>query len=190
MRSQLRFLGALAGVALGAALFAVAFRAGLAWWYRAAFGADHVVSVIAGLPWWMRLAVPTAGGFAAGLIARWRKSARQGVSNVMEAIVLGHLALSLKTTMSARGVVGRRHRIGDVDRPRGPADRVRRIARRGRRSSSRDPAGSDARARSRRNDRGVRGRLQHAIRCGALRLRDDHRHRHAGRAAADDDAQR
>ena len=100
MRSQLRFLGALAGVALGAALFAVAFRAGLAWWYRAAFGADHVVSVIAGLPWWMRLAVPTAGGFAAGLIARWRKSARQGVSNVMEAIVLGHLALSLKTTMS------------------------------------------------------------------------------------------
>lgn len=100
MRSQLRFLGALIGVALGAALFAVGFRAGLAWWYRAAFGADNVVNVIASLPWWLRLAVPTAGGFAAGLIGRWRKAARQGVSNVMEAVVLGHMALSLKTTAS------------------------------------------------------------------------------------------
>jgi CIC family chloride channel protein len=100
VRSQLRFLGALIGVALGAALFAVGFRAGLAWWYRAAFGADNVVNVIASLPWWLRLAVPTAGGFAAGLIGRWRKAARQGVSNVMEAVVLGHMALSLKTTAS------------------------------------------------------------------------------------------
>jgi chloride channel protein, CIC family len=100
VRSRLRFFGALVGVALGAALFAVAFRAALAGWYRGVFGVDNVVGVIASLPWWLRLAVPTAGGFAAGLIARWRKAARQGVSNVMEAIVLGNLALSLKTTAS------------------------------------------------------------------------------------------
>jgi chloride channel protein, CIC family len=99
VRSQLRFVGALVAVALGAALFAVGFRAGLAGWYRAVFGADNVVNVIASLPWWLRLAVPTAGGLAAGLIACWR-TARQGVSNVMEAIVLGNVALSLKTTAS------------------------------------------------------------------------------------------
>jgi len=96
----MRFLGALIGVSFGAALFAVAFRAGLAWWYRAAFSGDNVVSVMASLPWWLRLLLPTAGGFAAGVIARWRKAARQGVSNVMEAVVLGRLALSLKTTAS------------------------------------------------------------------------------------------
>jgi len=84
---------------VGAALFAVAFRAGVAGWYRSIFGEDNVVAVMARLPWWLRLAVPTAGGFAAGLMARWRKGT-QGVSNVMEAVVLGNVALSLRTTLS------------------------------------------------------------------------------------------
>jgi chloride channel protein, CIC family len=100
MQPRLRFLLGLLGVALGSALFAVAFRFGLSWWYRAVFAEDNVVRSIAGLPWWLRLAVPAAGGFAAGVIARWRKAPSQGVSNVMEAVVLGHVRLSLRTTLS------------------------------------------------------------------------------------------
>lgn len=97
---RLRFLAALIVVASGAALFAVLFRLGLGWWYRTAFQADNVVAALAGLPWWYRLAIPTAGGAAAGIVARWRKPASQGVSNVMEAVVLGNLRLSLRATLS------------------------------------------------------------------------------------------
>jgi CIC family chloride channel protein len=100
MRSRLRFLSALTAVALGAAMFAVALRAGLSWWYRTAFAADNVVAAFVRLPWWFRLAVPAAGGLAAGIVARWRKPSAQGVSNVMEAVALGNLALSLRTTVS------------------------------------------------------------------------------------------
>lgn len=100
MRFRSRFLLALLIVALASAGFAVAFRFGLSWWYRAVFDEDNVVRSIAGLPWWLRLAVPTGGAFVAGMIARWRKAPSQGVSNVMEAVVLGHVRLSLRTTMS------------------------------------------------------------------------------------------
>ena len=100
VRAQLRFLSALTAVAVGAAMFAVAFRAGLTWWYRFAFTEDNVVAAIVRLPWWLRLAVPAAGGLAAGMVGRWRKASAQGVSNVMEAVVLGNLTLSLRTTVS------------------------------------------------------------------------------------------
>jgi CIC family chloride channel protein len=100
VRSRFRFLSALTALALGAALFAVAFRAGLAWWYRSVFAEDNVVAAIVRLPWWLRLAVPTAGGLAAGVVARWRRATAQGVSNVMEAVVLGRVTLSLRTTVS------------------------------------------------------------------------------------------
>jgi CIC family chloride channel protein len=98
-RDRLRFLSALALVALGAATFAVAFRSSLALWYRALFHAADVVGAIRSLPWWLRLAVPVLGGVVAGTIAMWRPGA-QGVSNVMEAVVLGKMQLSLRTTMS------------------------------------------------------------------------------------------
>jgi chloride channel protein, CIC family len=98
--SRLRFLSALAAIALGAALFAVAFRVGLSWWYGSVFRENNVVAAIARLPWWLRIVVPTAGGFAAGVIARWRRPTSQGVSNVMEAVVLGRVTLSLRTTLS------------------------------------------------------------------------------------------
>jgi CIC family chloride channel protein len=98
--ARIWFVVSLLLVSLGAALFAVSFRAGLTWWYRSVFDADNVVAAIARLPWWMRLAVPTAGGFAAGLVSRWRKPASQGVSNVMEAVVLGNVTLSMRATLS------------------------------------------------------------------------------------------
>src|SRR4051812_28134738 len=96
--SRLRFVAALCAVATGASLFAVAFRSLLALLYGSAYHAANVVDAIAGLPWWMRLLVPAAGGAAAGLMSRLRPS--QGVSNVMEAVALGNVRLSLRTTMS------------------------------------------------------------------------------------------
>ncbi|HEX8031525.1 MAG TPA: chloride channel protein [Vicinamibacterales bacterium] len=100
MRSRVRFLAALVAVAFGAAFFAVSFRLGLSWWYRSAFDADNVVTAMAAMPWWLRLTVPVAGALAAGLVARWRKPASQGVSNVMEAVVLGNVTLSMRATAS------------------------------------------------------------------------------------------
>jgi CIC family chloride channel protein len=95
-----RFLIAIALVGLGAALFAVAFRRALAWWYDTAFHASNVVDAIAGLPPWLRFVVPLAGGLTAGAISWLRSSRGQNVSNVMEAIALGHVRLSLRATLS------------------------------------------------------------------------------------------
>jgi CIC family chloride channel protein len=100
MQSRVRFLLAVLVVAIAAALFAVLFRIGLGWWYQVVFGADNVIAALAGLPWYGRFAVPTVGGLAAGVVTRWRKPASQGVSNVMEAVVLGNLSLSLRATLS------------------------------------------------------------------------------------------
>lgn len=100
MRAATVFLTTLVLVAIGAALFAVSFRTLLTWWYSVAFGEPNVVAAFGRAPWGLRLLVPTAGGFASGLVARWRRAPAQGVSNVMEAVVLGRLTLSLRTTAS------------------------------------------------------------------------------------------
>ncbi|MEP7306132.1 MAG: chloride channel protein [Acidobacteriota bacterium] len=100
MTDRLRFLIALCLVALGAAAFAIAFRSSLTLWYRMALGAGNVVEAIARLPWWMRLCLPAVGGAGAGLIARLRATPVQGVSDVMEAVALGNVQLSLRTTIS------------------------------------------------------------------------------------------
>ena len=97
---RVRFLVGLCVVSLGAALFAVAFRSSLAWLYRSAYRAENVVDSIRGLPAWLRLVVPACGGAIAGLISRLRASPAQGVSNVMEAVALGNVRLSLRATIS------------------------------------------------------------------------------------------
>ena len=68
--------------------------------YRTLYHADNVVDSIAGLPPWLRLVVPLAGAGIAGTIARLRATPAQGVSNVMEAVALGNVRLSLRTTAS------------------------------------------------------------------------------------------
>ena len=85
LTDNLRFALGLSGVAVGAALFAIAFRLSLAWLYRSAYHADNVVDGITNLPRWLRLLVPVAGPTVAGLIARFRNAPSQNVSNVMEA---------------------------------------------------------------------------------------------------------
>ena len=76
------------------------FRASLAFIYRSLFGADNVVDAITRLPWWLRVVVPVTGALVAGLIARARAAPTQGVSNVMEAVALGRIQLSLRATAS------------------------------------------------------------------------------------------
>ena len=93
-----RFFLALFLVAIGAAGFAISFRLTLNWVYRVLYGASNVVESISGLPLWLRLAVPTGGALVAGLLSRWRLSRTQGVSNVMEAVALGKVRLSLRVT--------------------------------------------------------------------------------------------
>jgi CIC family chloride channel protein len=97
---RLRLLLAVAVVAVGTGLFAVAFRASLTSVYHAVYGRDNVVDSIAALPWWLRALPPILGAAVAGIIARLRFAAPQGVSNVMEAIALGRIRLSLRTTAS------------------------------------------------------------------------------------------
>lgn len=94
-----RYIAAIAAVAVGSAAFAITFRALLAAVYRALFNATNVVTAIEQLPWWLRLGVPCAGGLLAGLVPRVRSESRQNISSVMEAVVLGNVRLSLRTTM-------------------------------------------------------------------------------------------
>jgi CIC family chloride channel protein len=96
----MRFAAALVLVSVGTATFAVVFRSSLAFWYGSVFDALNVVDAIARAPWWLRFGAPTVGGAVAGGISRFRASSRQGVSNVMEAVVLGRVNLSFRTTIS------------------------------------------------------------------------------------------
>lgn len=95
---RLRFSTALVLVAIGAALFAIGFRISLIALYHRISGAGNVVAAMTALPGWLRLLVPVCGAVAAGVIARCCVSRAQGVSNVMEAVALGNVKLSLGTT--------------------------------------------------------------------------------------------
>jgi chloride channel protein, CIC family len=97
-RRRIRFVLALCVTAVAASLFAVSFRSLLAFLYGSAYGAHNVVDAIASLKWWMRLLVPMVAATGAGMLARLRGA--QGVSNVMEAVALGNVQLSLRTTLS------------------------------------------------------------------------------------------
>lgn len=96
----LRLTGAVASVAAGAAVFAITFRTLLAAIYLHGYGAANVVAAITLLPAWLRILVPTVAGGAAGGCSYFWRHRRQGVSNVMEAVALGRVRLSLRTTVA------------------------------------------------------------------------------------------
>jgi len=87
-------------VAMVAAGFAALFRAGLTFALHEAANATDVVSAMRHAPWWARLLSPAVGGLLAGsvglLVAR---SATGGVGDVMEAVVLGRVRLSIRVTL-------------------------------------------------------------------------------------------
>jgi CIC family chloride channel protein len=99
-RPTLAYWLALIAVALGAAGFAIAFRALLEAAYHAASGAPDVVTAFKRAPAWARLGLPAVGGLLAGVVARMlARSKGGGVGDVMEAVVFGRVRLSMRTTL-------------------------------------------------------------------------------------------
>ncbi|MGE0464031.1 MAG: chloride channel protein [Vicinamibacterales bacterium] len=94
---HVRFGLALAAVAAGAAAFAIAFRESLALVYVRLFRAADVLGAVANLPTGLRLVIPAAAACGAGFLAG-RVARGQGVSNVMEAVALGRVQLSMRAT--------------------------------------------------------------------------------------------
>jgi H+/Cl- antiporter ClcA len=106
--APLKFLFGIVVVAAGVAVFAIGFRSSLTGLYGLFCTANNVVDAITSLPWWLRLTAPVAGAAIAGTIARFRTARSQGVSNVMEAIALGNIQLSMRSTASTWLRRGRR----------------------------------------------------------------------------------
>ena len=97
----LRFCVGVVAVALGAAAFAIAFRAALGFVVHRFGNGTDVVSAARAAPTWLRLLAPATGGLLAGLLGLVvaRAPAGQGVADVMEAVVLGRVRLSMPVTL-------------------------------------------------------------------------------------------
>lgn len=102
MLERLSFGVALLLVALIAAGFAVLFRAALAFVLQQTTGNSSVVAAFTFAPAWARVLAPTAGGLVAGgiALALRKEAAGQGVSDAMEAVVLGRVRLSMRVTLA------------------------------------------------------------------------------------------
>jgi CIC family chloride channel protein len=98
---RLRFALAVVLVALAASAFAIAFREALQLALRWSDGAQDVVSAMRGAPLWLRVVLPALGALLAGVLARLVSRSREGhgVADVMEAVVLGRVRLSLRVTL-------------------------------------------------------------------------------------------
>lgn len=98
-RELARLSLALVIVSVGAAAFAMSFRAGLQLVYQRVFGARDVLEAFTRLPLAARVALPALGGLLAGTIARFASSSvGQGVGAVMEAAAAGGTHVSLRAT--------------------------------------------------------------------------------------------
>jgi len=89
-------------VSLIAGAFAIIFRVALAFVMQRASGSASIVAAFSTAPAWVCVLAPTLGGLAAGSIAlALRKDAAgQGVSDAMEAVVLGRVRLSMRVTLA------------------------------------------------------------------------------------------
>jgi CIC family chloride channel protein len=98
---SLKFALGVVGVALGAAAFAIAFRAALGFVVHRWGNGPDVVSAARAAPIWLRLCAPAVGGLLAGLLGILvaRAPGGQGVADVMEAVVLGRVRLSMRVTL-------------------------------------------------------------------------------------------
>ena len=94
-----RFAFGIVVVAIGAAAFAIAFRAGLSFVYRALLSGHDVLDAFRAQPRLVRVALPVAGGLLVGMVAR-AGAKGGGVGEVMEAVVLGRTHLDLGRTSS------------------------------------------------------------------------------------------
>lgn len=88
-------------VALLSAAFAVAFRWTLGAALDIAANAGDVVTAMRKAPWWFRIVAPAIGGLCAGVVGLFiaRAPAGHGVGDVMEAVVMGRVRLSMPITL-------------------------------------------------------------------------------------------
>jgi CIC family chloride channel protein len=100
-RSRYRFGLGIALVAVSAAAFAILFRWALGFVTHLATGAHDVVSAMGTLPVPLRLVLPALGGLLAGAVGMLVSKSRgaQGVGDVMEAVALGRIRLSMRVTL-------------------------------------------------------------------------------------------
>jgi CIC family chloride channel protein len=96
----MRFYIALIGVSVGAAGFAIAFRATVTFVFHHWYGQASVLEAFQELPIALRILLPAAGGLGAGAVSLIASRGRggAGVSDVMEAVVLGDRPISLTNT--------------------------------------------------------------------------------------------
>lgn len=94
------FVTALVLVALGAAAFAIAFRAAIGFVFARLYRAPDVLRAFADLPAYACVLVPTLGGAVAGALSEQASKLKggRGVGEVMEAVVLGSVRISLPLT--------------------------------------------------------------------------------------------
>jgi CIC family chloride channel protein len=99
-RTAIRFGLGVALVAVAAAGFAIAFRAGLRGVLHLVDASD-VVGAMGAAPIWVRVLAPAVGGLLAGVLGLlvMRAPAGHGVSDVMEAVVMGRVRLSMRITL-------------------------------------------------------------------------------------------
>jgi len=99
--APLRFALGVALAAMLAAAFAVGFRSALAWVFSRMLRAGDIVSAMQAAPWWVRVSLPALGGLLAGVMGSLstRKAHGHGVSDVMEAVVLGRVRLAMAPTL-------------------------------------------------------------------------------------------
>lgn len=99
--SQTRLLLGVILVSFGSAAFSLLLRASLSAVARLTAHASDIVGAMHALPVSARIVLPAIGGLLAGLtsVVAGRKQKSQGVGDVMEAIVLGRVRLSLRTTL-------------------------------------------------------------------------------------------
>jgi CIC family chloride channel protein len=97
---QVRFALAVVLVALAAAGFAIVLRGGVAFVLERVWHAEDIVTLMRSSPLWLRVLLPTLGGLLAGLIGVVvARSPQGGVGDVMEAVVLGQVRLSMRHTL-------------------------------------------------------------------------------------------
>lgn len=75
------------------------FRASLQLVYRGVFGGRDVLEAFVGLPVALRIALPALGGLLAGTVGRMTTQRSGGVGEVMEAVVVGGIRLSVRATI-------------------------------------------------------------------------------------------
>jgi CIC family chloride channel protein len=98
---DLRYALAVVAVAVAAGAFATAFRAGLSLVFRHLFRSPDVVEAVRHLGPALRVTLPALGGLAAGLlgVAAARLRGGPGMAEVMEAVTLGRIHVSLSATV-------------------------------------------------------------------------------------------